>query len=67
MHERIAVAFARRREQERRAFRLREAKRVVRAERIDLQRRDREIEVIDRARRRGEVEEVIELLLGRKM
>ena len=62
MHQRIAVAFAGGGEQKRRAFCLRQAERVVRAERAHFQRRDRKLEIIDRARRRGKVEDEIELL-----
>ena len=39
-----------------RAFGLGEAERVVRAERTDLERLDRQLEIIDRAGRRGEME-----------
>ena len=62
MHERIAVALARRGEEKARAFGLGQAERVVRAERADFQRRDRVLEVIDRRGRRGEVEDEIHVV-----
>src|SRR5262249_43538427 len=62
MHERVAVAFAGGGDEEGRIFRLREAKGVVRAERADLQRRDGMLEIIDRRRGRGEVENKIDLV-----
>ena len=62
MDERIAVAFRSGREEERRLFRLRQAERVMRAERADFQGRDRQFEIIDRAGRRGEMENVIDLI-----
>ena len=67
MHQRIAVALRGRGEEERRLLRLGQPERVVRAERADFQRRDRQLEVIDRAGRRREMEDVIDLSLGRKM
>ncbi len=62
MDERIAVAFGGRGEQERRLLRLGEAERVVRAERADFQRRDRQFEIINRAGGRGEMEDEIDLV-----
>ena len=59
MDQRIAVALRGRGEEEGRLLRLGQAERVVRAVRADLQRRDRVLEVIDRAGRRGEVEDVM--------
>ena len=60
MHERIAVHLGRRREEEARALRLGEAERVVRAERADLERLDRQLEIVDRAGRRREVQHAVE-------
>ncbi len=51
MLERIAVDLRRRRDDEPRALRLREAERLVRAERADLERRNRQLEIVDGARR----------------
>ena len=62
MDERVAVAFGGGGEQERRLLRLRQAKRVVRAERADLQRRNRQFEIINWAGGRGEMEDVIDLI-----
>ena len=62
MDERIAVAFGGGGEEERRLLRLRQAKRVMRAERADFQRRDRQFEIINRAGGRGEMEDVIDLI-----
>ena len=67
MDERIAVAFRSRGQEERRLLGFGEAERVVRAERADFQRRDRQLEIIDRAGRRGEMEDVIDFSSGRKM
>ena len=55
MNLRIAVNLARRREQEARALVLRQAERVVRAVRAHLERVQRQPQVVDRARDRGEV------------
>ena len=63
MNQRIAVAFRRRRQNERRLLRLREPERVMRPERAHFQRRDRQLQVIDRAGRRREMENVIDLVL----
>ena len=63
VHERIAVHLARGREEEARALLLRQAERVVRAERAHLERRDRQLEIVDRARRTREVEHAVELPL----
>ena len=60
MDERIAVTFRSRGEEERRLLRFGETERVVRAERADFQRRNRQLEIIDRAGRRGEMKNVIE-------
>ena len=49
MFERVAVTFGSGREQELCAFGLGEAEGVVRAERADLERLDRKLEIIDRA------------------
>ena len=59
MDERVAVAFGGGGEQEPRALCLGQAERVVRAERTDLERLDRQLEIIDRAGRRGEVENIV--------
>jgi len=59
MLERIAVDLRRRGDHERRALGLREAERLVRAERSDFQRLDRQLEVIDRAGRARPVQHVI--------
>ena len=61
MFQRIAVDLRGRGEDERRAFLLGEAERLVGAERADLQRRNRQLEVVDRARRTGPVQHVIDL------
>src|SRR5439155_3539432 len=55
MHLRVAVDLARRRDQEAGALELRETERVVRAVRADLQRVQRQPQVVDRARRTREV------------
>ena len=60
MLERIAVDLGRRRDDEPRALGERQAERVVRAERPDLQRLDRQLEVVDRAGGAGPVEHVID-------
>ena len=59
MLERVAVDFGGRREDERRPFGLGEAERLVRAERPDLQRRNRQLEVVDRAGRARPVQDEI--------
>ena len=46
-----------------RAFRLGQAERVVRPERADFQRRDRQLEIIDRDGRRREMKNEIEFFL----
>ena len=56
MLERIAVDLGGRREHERRALGLGQPERLVRAERADLQRRDRQLEIVDRAGRAGPVQ-----------
>ena len=63
VHLRVAVDLARRGDQEARALPLREAERVVRAVRADLQRRERRAQVVDRARERGEVEDEVDALV----
>ena len=60
MDERIAVAFRGRGQDERRLLGFGETERVMGAERADLQRRDRQLQIIDRARGRREMENVIE-------
>ena len=50
MHLRVAVDLARRREQEAGALPLREAERVVRSVRADLERLERQAQIVDRAR-----------------
>ena len=59
MDERIAVTLGGRGEEERRLLRLGQAERVVGAERADLQRRNRQLEIIDRAGGRREMKDVI--------
>ena len=63
VHLRVAVDLARRRQQEARALELREAERVVRPVRADLQRLQRQPQVVDRARRAGEVVDEVHRLL----
>ena len=63
MNQRIAIALGGGSEHERRLLRFREAERVMGAERADFQRRDRQLQVIDRAGRRGKMENVIDRLL----
>ena len=58
--ERVAVHFRGRRDHEARALRLRESQRLVGAERADLQRRNRQLEVIDRARRARPVQHEVD-------
>ena len=60
MLERIAVDLRRRGDHERRALGLGQAQRLVRAERADLERRDRQLQVVDRARRAGPVQHVVD-------
>ena len=60
MLERIAVDLGRRREHEPRALGLRQAERLVRAERADLQRRNRQLEVVDRAGRARPVQHEVD-------
>ncbi len=66
MHQRIAVAFRGRCEDERAFFVLGQAERVVRPQRADLQCGNRQFEIIDRAGRRREMENVIDFLLRQK-
>ena len=60
MHQRIAIDLGGRGEQKPRLFRHRQTQRLVRAERADLERLDRELEVIDRARGAREVQHAVE-------
>ena len=60
MLERVAVDLGGRGQQEPRAFGLGQAERVVRAERADLERLDRQLEVVDRAGRAGPVQDVVD-------
>src|SRR6266404_4958842 len=60
MDERIAVDLGRRRPEKPRALLLREAERLVRAERADLERLDRVLEIVDRARGRREMQDRVE-------
>ena len=62
MHLRVAIHLARRSEQEAGALELGEAERVVRSVRADLQRLQRQAQVVDRARRAREVEHEINWL-----
>jgi hypothetical protein len=57
MDLRVAVHLARRGEQEPRALPLRETERVVGPVRADLQRQQRQAQVVDRARNRRQVED----------
>ena len=59
MFERIAVHLGGRREHERRALLLGQAERLVRAERADLERRNRQLEIVDRAGRARPVQHVV--------
>ena len=59
---RVAVDLARRGEQEARAVRLGQPEHVVRAVGADLERVQRQAQVVDRARRAGEVEHAIDRL-----
>ena len=58
--ERIAVDLGGRGDDEPRVLRLGQAERLVRAERADLQRRDRQLEVVDRAGRAGPVQHAVD-------
>ena len=60
MDERVAVAFRGRGQDERRLLGLGETERVMRAERADFERGDRQFQVIDRAGGRSEMKNVIE-------
>ena len=60
MHERVTVDFRCRREQKSRALRLRETEGLMGAERPDLERLDRQLQVIDRACRAREVQHTLE-------
>ncbi len=57
----IAVDLGGRGEQEARALRLGEAQRLVGAQRADLQGLDRQLQIVDGARRGREVEDTVEL------
>ena len=59
MHERVAVNFRGRGDQKSCALVLRQAERLVRAERADLERLDGNFQVVNRAGRRGEMPDVI--------
>ena len=63
MHLRVAVHLAGGGEQEARALELREAERVVRPVRADLQRLQRQPQVVDRAGRAREVVDEVDRLL----
>ena len=63
VHLRISVDLARRGEQEARALELREAERVVRPVGAGLERVQRHAQVVDRARERGEVVDVVDGLV----
>ena len=63
----VAVHLARRREQEARALPLREAERIVGSVRADLQRRQRQPQVVDRARGAREVIDEIDGLRDLEM
>ena len=65
--QRVAVDLARRGEQEPRALPLREAERVVRAVRADLQRLQRQPQVVDRARGAREVVDEVDRALDLEM
>ena len=67
VHLRVAVDLARRGEQEARALPLREAERVVRAVRADLERVQRQAQVVDRARERREVVDEVDRLVDLEM
>ena len=60
MLQRVAVDLRRRRDDEARVLRLGEAERLVRAQRADLQRRDRQLEVVDRAGRARPVQHQVD-------
>src|SRR4051812_26124045 len=64
VHLRVAVHLARRRDQEARTLELREAERVVRAIRADLQRVQRHPQVVLRRRQRGEVVDEVDALVA---
>ena len=63
MDQRIAVDLGRRRHQEARVLRHRQAQRVVRPEAPDLERLDRKVQVIDRARWRREVQDTVDVIV----
>ena len=56
----IAIDFAGRREKEAGVLCFRDAERVVRSQRPDLQRLDRQLEIVDRARRRSKMKYALE-------
>ena len=59
MHQRVAVNFGSRGQQEARVFFLGQAERLVRAERADLEGLNRQFQIINRAGRRREMPDVI--------
>jgi len=59
MHERIAVNFRSRSDEKSRAFIFGEAERLVRAERADFERLNRQFEIINRAGGRRKVPDII--------
>ena len=62
MHQRVAIDFGGRGEQEGRLLGARQAEAVVGAQRAHLERLDRQLEIVDRARRRCEVQHVVDRL-----
>ena len=66
MHLRVAVHLARRGEQEAGPLHLREAEGVVGAVRADLQRLQRQPQVVDRARRAGQVVDEVDRFVDRR-
>ena len=61
MLQRIAVALAGGRDEERRALFLGQPQRIVRAQRTHLERLDRNLQIIDRRRRRRKMKNEINL------
>ncbi len=66
VHQRIAVALRCRREDERRLFVFGQSERVVRPKCADLQRRNRQLQIINRACRRREMKHVVDLFVGQE-
>ena len=60
VHVRVAVDLARRRDEEPRVVFAREVERAARAERADVHRLERHLEVLGRARRAGEVQHAVD-------